>query len=525
MTATESPPDIATALARRFEAQGIAARIVQTHISWVVLAGAFAWKLKKPVSFGFLDFSSPARRRQACDEEVRLNRRLAPSLYLAVVPVYGAPDGPTLAAPEPDDGEAAGLPPIDWAVKMNRLPDGALASERLAAGTLEPAHLAALALRLDTFHRAAPVAGPDSPYGRPEAIRDDALRALDALAALVPPADAAACARLRARLVARAVELAPRWAARRRDGRVREGHGDLHLDNVLIADAGVTAFDCIEFDASLRWIDTASDVAFLVMDLLARGRDDLAWGFLDDHLQAGGDVGALGVLRFYIAQRAIVRALVSVLRARGGTAGAAGASPTAGRYLDLAQSALQGPGPRLAITHGLPGSGKSWVARALLERTGAVRLRSDVERKRMAGLAALDDSRQAGDLYAASVGEATYERLAALARDALLAGWPTLVDAAFLRRAQRDRFRELAAGLGVPFAIIDCDAPMAVLRERVAARRVRGDDASEADEAVLEALVRTHEPIAADEFGVTLALRTDRPFDASGLAARWTAMG
>ncbi|RPH44568.1 MAG: aminoglycoside phosphotransferase [Burkholderiales bacterium] len=506
------PDDIAAGLARRFETAGEAVRTVQTHISWVLLAGGFAWKLKKPVRFGFLDFSTVARRRHACEEELRLNRRLAPSLYLGVVPVRAGPDGPTL------DGHGA---VIDWAVKMNRLPDGALASERLAAGTLEPAHLAAFAQRLEAFHRVAPVAGPESPYGRPESIRGDALDALDALAGSAGFADAETCARLRAWVEARAGELAPRWAARRRIGRVREGHGDLHLDNVLVTDGDVTAFDCIEFDAGLRWIDTASDVAFLVMDLLARGRDDLAWGFLDDHLQVGGDFDALDVLRFYIVHRAVVRALVSTLRERGGTAGS---GPGAARYLEVALAATRGAAPRLAITHGLPGSGKTRVARGLLEHTGAVRLRSDVERKRAAGLAALDDSRAAGDLYVASADEATYARLAGLARSALLAGWPVIVDAAFLRRSQRDRFRDLAAALGVPFAIVDCDAPMAVLRERVAARRARGDDASEADTDVLEALSTSQAPLGDDEDPVTLRVPTDRPIGFAELAGRWAAM-
>jgi aminoglycoside phosphotransferase family enzyme/predicted kinase len=501
--------DVAAALARRFAEAGLATRIIQTHVSWVLLAGAFAWKLKKPVRFGFLDYSSVALRRHACEEELRLNRRLAPWLYLDVVPVRAAPDGPTL------DGDG---PPIDWAVRMHRLPDGALASERLAAGTLEPSQLAAFVQRLETFQRQAPVAGPDSPYGRAGTIREDALRALDALA---PLAGTEACAGLRTWVEARAAELAPRFEARRRAGRVREGHGDLHLDNVLVVDGQVTAFDCIEFDASLRWIDTASELAFLVMDLLARGRDDLAWGVLDDHLQAGGDFDGLDVLRFYIVYRAIVRALVSALRERGGTAGE---GPGSARYLEVALRATRVPVPRLAITRGLPGSGKSRIARALLERAGAVRLRSDVERKRMVGLAALDASDPAGTLYAAAATEATYARLEELARRTLGAGWPTIVDAACLRRAQRDRFRALAAGLDVPFAILDCDAPMACLRRRVAERRARDDDPSEADEAVLEALAAACEPLAEGERAVAIPVPPEGAADAAAIEARWATM-
>ncbi len=498
-------PDVARALMRRFEAAGATPRLVETHISAVILVGDEAWKLKKPVDFGFLDFSGIDARERACREELRLNARLAPSLYLGVVPIHatagGVAPGRDGDGPAPSDAAAPGAggpgphdPIVDWAVRMRRLPEGAIAADRLAAGRLDAADLERFAHRLAAFHRDAPVAPLDSPWGRGDAILASALATVDALAARVDPA---ACAMLRAWFVGQAGGLQPAWAARRIAGRVREGHGDLHLENVIVTDDDTGAFDCIEFDPALRWIDTMNDVAFVIADLLARGRDDLAWGFLDATLEAGGDFEGLAVLRFYAVHRATIRALVCALREAGGLA--AGAGPGGAAWLAAARRLAACADPRLMVTCGLPGSGKSRVTRRLLERTGAVRVRSDVERKRMAGLGARDDSRAAGDLYGPASSDAVYVRLAQIADTALRAGWPTIVDAACLRRAERDRLRAVAVARRVPYALLSCAAPMPVLRERVRARAARGGDPSEADEAVLERLATRFEPPADDE--------------------------
>lgn len=499
---------------RCFAAAGATPRLIETHISGVILVGDEAWKLKKPVDLGFLDFSDIDARERACREELRLNARLAPSLYLGVVPIRATADG---VAPGRDD-EARDLPGapdrdahpaehpaadtgpiVDWAVRMRRLPDGVIAADRLAAGRLDAADLERFALRLAAFHRDAPVAPLESPWGRGEAILASALATVDALAMR---ADPAACGALRAWFLGQAAALQPAWAARRIAGRVREGHGDLHLENVIVTDDDTGAFDCIEFDPALRWIDTMNDVAFVIADLLARGRDDLAWGFLDATLEAGGDFEGLVVLRFYAVHRATIRALVCALREAGGLA--VGAGPSGAAWLGAATRLAAAADPRLMVTHGLPGSGKSRVTRRLLEQTGAIRVRSDVERKRMAGLGARDDSSAAGDLYGPAASDAVYVRLARLADTALRAGWPTIVDAACLRRAQRDRLRAVAVVRRVPYALLACAAPIAVLRERVRSRAARGDDPSEADEAVLEQLASRCEAPGEDERGAVI---------------------
>ncbi|HSN33596.1 MAG TPA: AAA family ATPase, partial [Ideonella sp.] len=331
---------------------------------------------------------------------------------------------------------------------------------------------------------------------------------------LVSPSRAPALAALRGWLAAEADRLEPRWLSRGAAGRVREGHGDLHLANVVLIDDEPVPFDAIEFDPALRWIDVADDAAFVVMDLSAHERRDLGWRFLDAWLAEGGDHDALPLLRFALVYRALVRAQVGLLRERQG--GAAG-RPGALDYLDVALHAAHAPADaRLAITHGLPGAGKSHVAQQLLERAGAVRRRSDVERKRLFGLGALDAS--GGAIYAADATARTYARLAALARDALGAGLHVIVDAAFLRRDERAAFAALAAELGVPFGVLDCRAPLALLRERVRAREARRDDPSEADLGVLERLADMAEPLGGDEQASAIAVDTSVPLDVEALA-------
>lgn len=495
------------ALRRQLEAAtGGPVECLQTHISSLLLTHELVYKFKKPVRLPFVDFSSPQRRERFCREELRLNRRLAPELYLSVLPVTGSPSAPHLG------GEGT---PIDHAVCMRRFPAGALLSQRLAEGRLEPAHIDGLALRLAQFHAAAPRAEPASAFGTPAAVLarlQAVLGQLEARGCAVGPVGAWA----RARCDALQEVLAQRKAA----GAVRECHGDLHLANtVLLADGEVTAFDCIEFDPDLRWIDVMDDIAFTSMDLKARDRADLAWRLLDVYLQQSGDHAGLAVLRFYEVGRALVRALVAQLTPPEGGTVAAGVD-----YLACAHRLVEEGHrrPCLALTCGVSGSGKSTLAARLLEVAGAVRLRSDVERKRLFGLAPLQRSHDAGvDLYTAEATQRTFERLRELAHLALQAGYPVIVDAAFLRRAERERFRHLAGELGVPFIVFHCTARPHTLHARVAGRAAVGADASEATTEVLARQLQQQEVPAADERAWTLQVDTEQPFDPAGLLARW----
>lgn len=460
--------------------QALAARlhavVITTHISWVLLTPEFAFKIKQPVRLPFVDYSTLDARRRCCEEEVRLNARLAPSLYLGVEPVTGS-------IAEPHLGGAG--PVLEHAVRMRRFADGALFSERLAAGTLGLQHVDALAALLARFHEQAAVAGPDSGFGQVPQRLAVALAALDGARPLAAGAERAA---LREWLEHASAELAPLWRARLQGGRIRECHGDLHLDNVVCLDDEVAAFDGIEFDAALRWIDVVDDIAFPVMDFGARGRADLGWRLLDGWLALTGDHQAVPALAFACVYRALVRAEVELMRGR---------HDAACGYFDAATAWSRPRAAALTITHGLPGSGKSFESQRALERTGAIRLRSDVERKRLHGLPMLADSRASGvHLYTPEATARTYAHLLATARMLLRSGWPVILDAAFLRRDERDAARQLAFELRVPFAILHCEAPPPVLRRRLASR---GADASEADAGVLERLAAAEEPLGNDE--------------------------
>ncbi len=495
-------------------------RLIETHISWVLLTDRHAYKLKKPLRLPFVDFSTLDARRRFCEEELRLNRRLAPSVYLDVVEVRDSARGPSFGG----DGTV-----LDVAVKMRRFDDGALWSDRLAAGELAPCDVDQLAQRLADFHRDVAVASVQSEFGSPAVHERVTRRLIDAINARHAGHAAAATAErdwpaLRAWLNEQLLALTPLFEARRREGRVRECHGDLHLANLLQLGDESTAFDGIEFDPELRWIDVLNDIAFVAMDLMAHGERGLAFRFVNSYLEVTGDYDGLPALRFYLAGRALVRAQVAAVVATQGGHAASGCGTA--DYLAMAMRIARETDARLAITHGLPGSGKSFVSRNLLEAAGAIRVRSDVERKRLFGLAASQSSqgRVAAGIYDSASTARTYARLLEAARIALVARWPAIVDAAFLLAAERSNFAALAKELCVPFAILDCQATLPLLRQRLEQRGSSGGDASEADVAVLGRLRAVAEPLIGDERISAIAIDAGQPLSPAALAERWRAL-
>ena len=464
--------------------------VIETHISWVLLAGEYAYKVKKPVKLPFLDFSTLAARCHFCEEELRLNRRTAPELYLDVLPIVQTANGPSLVG--------AGAP-VDYAVRMRRFPADALADRMARAGTLGPEQVDAIAQTLARFHASLPAAAR---FGTAVQVSAPALGNFDQLAALPAAAGSRVdLARLHAWTTRECGRLVALFDARGGAGFVRECHGDLHLGNIAFIEDRPTLFDCIEFDPALRWIDVMSEIAFLVMDLRAHGLPALAWRALNACLEASGDYEGLAVLRFYLVYRAMVRAKIALLRA----------DVAAFRSHLVLAASLAAPGrAALVVMHGLSGSGKTTVSQALIERTGALRLRSDVERKRLHGLPASARSASALDagLYDAASSERTYKRLADLAAAAVRSGYSVIVDAAFLRREERDRFRGLALRLEADFLMVSCEAPDAVLRARVTRRSVQAKDASEAGVPVLERQFASPQPFTTDEAAATVCVNT-----------------
>lgn len=471
---------------------------LQTHISHVLLAGDYAYKIKKPLNLGFLDFTSLERRKYYCEEELRLNGRLAPEIYLDCAPIGGNPAQPVWGSTSPV---------IEYAVRMRRFPQEALLDRRLDANSLETSHFQALARRLAEFHRAIPAAAPAAPFGEPERVWRPMLDNFSITRPLLDdPMDLDALTAVEQWTLAAFPRLRPLLVQRKADGWIRECHGDLHLGNmVLAADGHVVIFDCIEFNDNFRWIDVINDLAFLIMDLRFHGADAFSQQVLNAYLEYSGDFSGAALLTGYQVYRAMVRAKVNAIQAHQDSIPEPARAASRGQcraYLRLALALTQEPTPFLLITHGVSGSGKShWTQRLLECFPGAIRIRSDVERKRLFGLGPLDDSRSrlGQGLYTPEVSARTYERLLKLADQLLASGHSALVDATFMKRDHRQPFRTLAARRSVPFILLNCAADSATLRARVAARRARGDDAAEADVAVLERQLRYDQPPLADE--------------------------
>jgi aminoglycoside phosphotransferase family enzyme/predicted kinase len=472
-------------------------RVVETHISSILLTGEFAYKIKKPLDLGFLDFSTLGKRLHACEEEVRLNRRLAPAIYIGVVPITGSTAAPCINGP--------GVP-FEYAVKMRQFPPDATLDRLQADGQLIARHVEAIATTLARFHlENCARAGADTPFGDPQHIwQPVAQNFLQIAPRLTDAADHQQFDALQHWSEAEHARLAPLLTARKRDGFIRECHGDLHLGNLAWVDDQLLVFDCLEFNPELRWIDIQSEIAFCTMDLMQRGRTDLAWLFLNTWLEITGDYEGLALLRYYAVYRALVRAKVAVLRAGQVTGPDSDTALAEARaILDLATTLTRPLPLRLDITHGLSGSGKTTLTQTLMQTPGAIRLRSDVERKRLAGLDALErsNSGMGQALYAADATRQTYGHLARLAGAVLDAGWPVIVDATFTARWQRDQLREQAQAHTVAFHILDCQVPVATMRERIVQRARAGRDASEADLNVLQHQIDTEEALSPDEQG------------------------
>lgn len=470
-------------------------RHVETHISHLFLTGSYAYKIKKPLDLGFLDFSTLDKRRLYCEEEVRLNRRLAPDVYLGVVAANGNAASPRI--------EGVG-PVLEYAVKMRQFDADSGLDQLDARRELAAHHIDVMAETIADFHARIPSVPLDSEWGKAETVWLPVAQNFEQIAARIGNDREASqlLDTIRPWSEAEHARLHPDFEQRRLEGFVRECHGDLHLGNMAWDIDRLLVFDCIEFNPALRWIDTMSEVAFCWMDLLYRSHADLASRFLNRYLERTGDCAGMKLLRFYAVYRAMVRAKVAFIRATQTGEGATERDRgEALAYLSLAGELTHPEVPRLVITHGLSGSGKTTFSRELIEQTGMIGLRSDIERKRLAGLEALARSGSGieSGIYTREFSRRTYEHLAGLAESLLQSGWGVLVDATFIARWQRDLFRQLAARLGVGFHILDFDVPPETLRDRVRARRAAGRDASEADVAVLEQQLKTQEPLAEDE--------------------------
>jgi aminoglycoside phosphotransferase family enzyme/predicted kinase len=501
---TEPAPDLVRDLLRP-QAYGApsSARVSlrTTHASWVFLIGGEVWKVKRPVDFGFLDFRRPEDRRHFCAEEVRLNRRLAPGVYLGIEPVRLA------------HGHSIGGtgPIVDWAVHMRRLPDEASAASLLGRGVLDAEKLAALAARLAAFVAevpAVPVAGG----------ADILRRNVEENFAQVEPfvgdvIDAATFEEVRAFQFGALANHADRFAARVDEGRIREGHGDLRLEHVyfLPPPDGIVAIDCIEFNDRFRNGDAAGEAAFLAMELEAARRPDLAAAFLARFAEASDDFGLYGVVDFYLSYRAWVRGKIAAFLSTDPAADAplrARKREEAHRDFALARSFSGVPVdiPFVIAVGGMIGSGKSTLAKALGRQLAAPVVSSDRTRKALAGLGPTD--RGGESLYTPEAVERTYREVMRRAGQVLASGRGVILDATFQARRWRRAAAELAAGAGARFVHVETRCADAdVLRARLTERRTQ-PSVSDATDAELEKIASSYEPVEPDEPGPRAAVDT-----------------
>jgi uncharacterized protein len=483
--------------------------LMETHISWVILAGDYAYKIKKPVVLDFLDFGTLEKRRNYCEEELRLNQPWAPDLYLDVVTITGPVTEPVVG------GEDEVL---DYAVRMRRFDQDLRLDRQLADGLLTVTDMKELGQAIAARHAAA--ARPD-PADR-ERLTGQAIHYFwenfDHLGGIL---DEEEFAFLHDWMSAEIGKHEARLRQRFDDGFVRDCHGDLHLGNLVRLPSGITTFDCIEFNPDLRNTDVFADVGFLAMDLTEKGHPELAAHFLNRYLERSGDYEGAVLLDLFFVYRCLVRAKVAAIRGRERESEAERSADVrdAREYSAMARRQATKGKPVLVLMCGLSGSGKTWLSERLMARLPAIRIRSDIERKRLFGLRETADSGSGigAGIYSPAASARTYERLFTLARGLLNARHHVVLDAAFLAKEQRHAARNVAADLAIDTVLVCAEAPVDVLRTRIGERAAAKNEASEADLAVLDHQLQTVTPVVGS--GATIRVDTSLDIDFEKLVA------
>lgn len=491
------------------------ATLIETHISWLMLSGSCAYKLKKPVNFGFVDFSTLEKRKFYCEEELRLNLRTAPDIYLAVVPVSGNQDNPRLGDP---------IDPFEYVVKMKRFEPNSLLLDKVTQGKLTTEMLTGLAETISDFHEKISQDPEHNKleYGSPEQVMGPVGRNIIQIREIIEDEQ------VKSRLDRLAnwsenqfQELMPLILQRRLEGFVRECHGDLHLGNIFYRDEECVLFDCIEFNPNLRWIDTANDIAFTIMDLESHLRSDLSHQLINEYLELTGDYEALKLMPFYLVYRALVRAKVNALRSRQPHVDGEKSLKECYGYIDMAGNYTKPLHPSMTIMCGLSGTGKTTIARKLVAQTGAIQLRSDIERKRLFDLNPGDSSRDKGiDIYTDSASLQTFSRLKELSQTIIEAGYPVIVDATFIKSDLREAFRIVAEKRNIPFSIVYTTSSSLAVRERLSARK---GDASEAGYIQYQDQMKAFDEFSDKEMQQVITIDTDENEGEEGIvkAAMW----
>ncbi|MDH5393859.1 MAG: AAA family ATPase [Gammaproteobacteria bacterium] len=466
--------------------------MLQTHISWVFLTGKYAYKVKKPVDFGFLNFTELAQRKHFCEEEVRLNQRLAKDLYLHTVNITGTDAQPAL------NGDGA---VIEYAIKMHQFDQTQLVDKLLASAQLQAQHIDEMADQAAHFHQTIAHSGNESELGTASSVNAPVIQNFDQLDPLIKDTEARAqLTRLKDWSQKEFEKIQPILNQRKQSGFIRECHGDMHLGNMALIDNHITIFDGIEFNDEFRWIDVISEVAFLFMDLFDRQATHFAYRFLNRYLEHTGDYEGIQVFRFYLVYRAMVRAKIASFSLLSPDLTATEIEKTLQQYksyADLAESFTQSDHLSVSITHGVSGCGKTTISQNLLEKNNLIRIRSDIERKRLYGLKATESSQSAVDtgIYTDEANSKTYLQLEKFAKIILSSGFSVIADATFLDRVNRKVFQDLAETYAAKFLIVEFDIDKSELEQRIIRRYSDTDNASEANIAVLEKQLSSMKPL------------------------------
>ena len=473
----------------------------ETAISWIILTGQYAYKIKKPVRLDFIDATALSSRRQMCEQEIALNRRLAPDLYLEVVAITRDAEGVRVGG----SGQV-----IEYAVKMREFQGSQELGSLLDRGEVCTSEIVDLAERLAEFHLCAPRATADGTCT--DHLRDAVLGNLASLLSHLSTLEGLAeLGQIVDWTHDELHDLLPTLRLREQRGFIRECHGDLHARNVVRWKGHLVPFDCLEFEPKLRWIDVMNDVAFLVMDLVSHGRSDLSCAFLNRYLEITGDYDGLRLLPFYAIYRALVRAMVDSIASGPSWEPRAALRERMRKRVDTAARFMNRTAPALFIMHGASGSGKSWLSERVLQSLDAIRIRSDVERKRLAGVQPTD--RSAADaqqgIYEPAFTHRTYTRLLECAKSSLEGGFNTIVDAAFLDAANRRMFEHFADDHKFPYVIVSCEADRETLMLRVQKRQTAHAGPSDAGVRILQWQLQNSDPLDAEELPRTVTVHTD----------------
>jgi uncharacterized protein len=483
-------------------------QLIQTHISYVLLAGDYAYKVKKPANFGFLDFSSLGQRQHFCQEELRLNRRLCPELYLDVLSIVETPEGNYRFA------TAATETVAEVTIKMQQFDQDNLFSQLFAQNLLTLEQMQTLGKDVATFHALAQTDAEIQAYGSLAATQQVDENNYGLSEQFIGRSQTAEQFEQTRQFTRDFFSQHSDWFSQRQaEGKIRECHGDLHLGNICLYQDQIQVFDCIEFNKEFRNIDTIYDAAFLVMDLQFLGRPDLANAFLNSYLEWTGDYWGAVLLPLYLSMRAYIRGNVNSLALNDPAISSdekVSIQDRAAAYYRLAWNYTQPQQGRIFVMSGLSGVGKSTVARQLAQLSNAIQIRSDAVRKHLAGISLNQRGDEAGavgsGIYTPEMTQKTYDRLLELA--VLLAGQglTVILDAKYDRQALRETVISKAQSAQIPIQLLYCSAPETVIRERLQQRQ---GDIADATEAMLNKQLKDFETFTHNEQALLTTIHTE----------------